>query len=208
MLDPNTYTIERRSFLDYRPGPQPNGHATIEDWPDPLSDAAYYGLAGDVVRAFAPHTEADSVAILLQFLAAFGNAAGRGSYVRVEGNRHPPQIWPVLVGKSSKARKGTSWGRIRSLFAEAAPDWERERIVSGLSSGEGLIWNGRDPMTTSTKIRRPAFAWKSRPVPELPIRIYSFSNQSSHHRSAIWSGPGIFCRPRFGPSGTAARFRR
>jgi hypothetical protein len=50
VLDPNTYTIERRSFLDYRPGPQPNGHATIEDWPDPLSDAAYHGLAGDVVR--------------------------------------------------------------------------------------------------------------------------------------------------------------
>src|SRR3954449_8997511 len=112
MLDPDTYTIERRSSLDYRPSPQPNGHATIEDWPDPLSDAAYHGLAGDVVRAFAPHTEADPIAILLQFLAAFGNAAGRGSYVRVEGDRHPPQIWPVLVGKSSKERKGTSWGRI------------------------------------------------------------------------------------------------
>jgi hypothetical protein len=132
---------------------KPNGRANPndDDWPDPLGEAAFCGLAGDVVRAFAPHTEADQVALLLQVLAAFGNAAGRGSYFRVEGDRHPPQIWPVLVGKTAKARKGTSWGRIRSLFEEAAPDWERGRIVSGLSSGEGLIWNVRDPITTVIK---------------------------------------------------------
>jgi hypothetical protein len=104
-------------------GAKPNGHAAaVEDWPEPLGEPAYHGLAGDVVRRFAPHTEADPVAILLQFLCAFGCAAGRGSYLVVEGDRHPPQIWPVLVGKSAKARKGASWGRIRCLFEEAAPD--------------------------------------------------------------------------------------
>jgi hypothetical protein len=56
----------------------------------------------------------------------------------------------VLVGKTAKARKGTSWGRIRGLFEQAAGDWERGRIVSGLSSGEGLIWSVRDPITTVT----------------------------------------------------------
>jgi hypothetical protein len=54
----------------------------------------------------------------------------------------------VLVGRTSKARKGTSWGRIRGLFEQAASDWERGRIVSGLSSGEGLIWAVRDPIKT------------------------------------------------------------
>ncbi|MFC1944493.1 hypothetical protein ACFLX5_03240 [Chloroflexota bacterium] len=28
-------------------------------WPNPLEEEAFYGLAGDVVRAIAPHTEAD-----------------------------------------------------------------------------------------------------------------------------------------------------
>ena len=137
-------------FERVKPNGDANGHAAmpVEDWPEPLGEAAFHGLAGDVVRAFAPHTEADLVAILLQFLAAFGNAAGRGSYLIVEGDRHPPQTWPVLVGKSSKARKGVSWGRTRRLFEQAAPEWERERIVSGLSSGEGLICAVRDPIKT------------------------------------------------------------
>ena len=30
-------------------------------WPDPPAPEAYYGLAGDVVRAIEPHSEADPV---------------------------------------------------------------------------------------------------------------------------------------------------
>jgi hypothetical protein len=41
------------------------------------------------------------------------------------------------VGDTAKARKGTAWGRARSI-SRADPQWE-ERIVSGLSSGEGPI---------------------------------------------------------------------
>src|SRR3954451_3660779 len=128
MLNSEDYTIEHLSPFEQ---PKPNGHAgPSENWPDPLGEAAFHGLAGDVVRAFDAHTEADPAAILLQLLAMFGNAAGRGSYVRVEGDRHPPQIWPVLVGKSAKARKGVSGGRVRGVFQEAEPEWERGRIVS------------------------------------------------------------------------------
>src|SRR4051794_6319048 len=101
--------VLERSSAGARATSKPNGHALpAENWPEPLGEAAFHGLAGEVVRAFAPHTEADPIAILLQFLTAFGNAAGRWSYVRVEGDRHPPQVWPVLVGESAKARKGTS----------------------------------------------------------------------------------------------------
>lgn len=53
-----------------------------------MDPAAYYGLAGDVVRTIAPHSEADPVAILVQFLTAVGNAIGRGPYYQVEGDRH------------------------------------------------------------------------------------------------------------------------
>src|SRR5262249_20319862 len=53
----------------------------------------------------------------------------------------------VLVGKSSRSRKGTSEGRIKRIFESAVPDWARKCVASGLSSGEGLIWGVRDPIS-------------------------------------------------------------
>jgi hypothetical protein len=47
---------------------------------------------------------------------------------------------------SSKGRKGTSWGHVAQFFAKLDPDWQQQRIMGGLSSGEGLIWQVRDPI--------------------------------------------------------------
>jgi uncharacterized protein (TIGR02996 family) len=77
-------------------------------WPDPLDWDALAGLAGDVFLAIDPHTVADSVAILAQFLVAFGNVVGRNRYDRAEASRHSPNLFCVVVGQSSRARKGTS----------------------------------------------------------------------------------------------------
>jgi hypothetical protein len=44
--------------------------------PPALDGAAFHGIAGFLVRTLAPHTEADPAAVLLQFLAAFGNLVG------------------------------------------------------------------------------------------------------------------------------------
>jgi hypothetical protein len=117
-----------------------------DNWPERLGTAAYHGIAGETVRAIEPNTEADSVAILLQFLAAFGNACGRHSYYQVEGDRHPAVIWPVLVGPTAKGRKGTAWGRVREVMAQVDPGWASDHIVSGLSSGEGIVHAVRDPV--------------------------------------------------------------
>jgi hypothetical protein len=114
--------------------------------PEALATEAFHGIAGEVVRAMEPHTEADPASILIQFLSAFGAACGRSAYVQVEGDRHPAQLWAVLVGETAKGRKGTSWGRIRQLFELACPEFARDRVVSGLSSGEGVIWAVRDPI--------------------------------------------------------------
>lgn len=116
-------------------------------WPEPLNDAAYYGLAGEVVRALSPHTEADPIALLLSFLAAFGACLGPSAYCEVGADRHPLKIWPILVGATAKGRKGSSWAPIRELFRLVDPAFAETRIVSGLSSGEGLIWAVRDPLT-------------------------------------------------------------
>ena len=50
-------------------------------------------------------------------------------------------MFALLVGATSKARKGTSWGRVRCVF-EAVPGWPPQ--ASGLSSGEGIKFHVRD----------------------------------------------------------------
>ncbi|MFC1851832.1 bifunctional DNA primase/polymerase [candidate division CSSED10-310 bacterium] len=126
--------------------------------PTPLGDAAYHGLSGHVVQTIAPHTEADPAALLLQFLTAFGNAVGHKPSFAVEATRHRSNVFCIIVGDSSKARKGTSWQHILRLFKLAAhhdhglagpghiQKWLDECIKDGLSSGEGLIWHVRDPV--------------------------------------------------------------
>lgn len=113
-------------------------------WPAPINDVAYQGLAGEIVRAIEPHTEADPVAILIQTLTAFGNIIGPGPHFRVEADTHPLRLFAVIVGETAKSRKGTSDGIVTRLFEGMDESWASDRIRSGLSSGEGLIYHCRD----------------------------------------------------------------
>jgi len=122
------------------------------EWPI-LADPALHGLAGDVVRAVEPHSEADPAAVLMQFLTAFGNVIGTGSHCLVEASRHGLNLFSVLVGESSKARKGTSWGHVRRLFEQVDSDWTSNRVTGGLSSAEGLISEVRDESEVPTDKR-------------------------------------------------------
>ena len=125
----------------------------VSTWPSP-DPAMFYGLAGDIVRVIEPHTEADPVALLTQLLVAFGSCIGRSAHFRAEADRHYGNLFAVLVGVSSKGRKGTSWGHIRRLMEAADPDWAGQRVASGLSSGEGLIWHVRDPIEKQVKNKK------------------------------------------------------
>lgn len=109
-----------------------------------LDAAAYTGLAGEIVSVIEPHTEADPAALLLQLLVAFGSIVGRRPHYLVESSKHHTNLYVVLVGRSSKARKGTSWDRTRALFAQIDDPWARECLQGGLSSGEGLLHAVRD----------------------------------------------------------------
>jgi hypothetical protein len=115
------------------------------EWPT-MSNAAYHGLAGEIVRAIEPKTESDPVAILGQFLAWFGSAVGRGPYYLVEADRHFSILNLLLVGDTSKSRKGTSASRVREIFEGADAEWVSNCIATGLSTGEGLIHRIRDPL--------------------------------------------------------------
>jgi hypothetical protein len=123
-------------------------------WPAPLAEEAYHGLAGDAVRVLGPASEADPAALLFQLLVAFGNIIGRGPHFAVEADRHHTNEYVVLIGRTSKARKGTSWGQSLRPLAPADEAWARDRVQSGLSSGEGLIWAVRDPITKQERIRQ------------------------------------------------------
>ena len=115
-------------------------------WPQPLGRAAYHGIVGNLVDAIEPHTEADPAALLVQLLTALGSVLGRTGYFLVEAEQHYPNLYCTVVGDTSKARKGTSWNHVLRILKEVALEWADNRIVSGLSSGEGLIVQVRDPV--------------------------------------------------------------
>jgi len=112
-------------------------------WPV-LDDAALHGLAGEVVRLIEPHTEADPVALLVSFLSEVGAMLNRGPHLILDGSYHPLLFWPVLVGQSSKSRKGTAGRRIERLLGLADDSWTRGECKGTLSSGEGLAFAVRD----------------------------------------------------------------
>jgi hypothetical protein len=122
-------------------------------WPSPPGGEAFYGLAGEFVRIVDPTTESDRVAVLVQTLIGFGNLIGRAAYFEVECDRHYANEFVVLVGRSAKARKGTSSSRVRAFLRPADESWADTREVSGLSSGEGFIWAVRDSVERQEMVK-------------------------------------------------------
>jgi hypothetical protein len=123
----------------------------IPEWPDPPEDVAFHGLAGEVVRLIEPSSEADPVGVLLQLLIGFGNAVGSGLWVVADGHFHHANEFGVTVGDTSRARKGTAWRRVRPILAHVDSLWADTRVTHGLSSGEGLIHEIRDPTLGTDK---------------------------------------------------------
>jgi phage/plasmid primase-like uncharacterized protein len=122
----------------------------IADFPV-MAPEAFVGLAGDIVRMIEPHTESDPAGLLLSAHAFFGNCVGRGPHYLVESTQHGLNLFVLKVGDSSKARKGTGEGRVLSLFRNVDEEWASQRLHTGLSSGEGVIWEVRDQITKMVK---------------------------------------------------------
>jgi hypothetical protein len=92
----------------------------------------------DFVRLIDPHTEADPVALLGNFLVGVGVLFGREAYAVADGRKHYPVEFLLAVGDTGSGRKGTATGRVMPVL-EAVEDNLSSRVLSGLSSGEGLI---------------------------------------------------------------------
>lgn len=126
--------VEERTL---RPSP-------AEIWPE-IHDDAFYGFAGQLVKAVDPYTESDPKAILLHLLVAFGNVIGDGPHAVVGAEKHPARINAVLVGATSIGRKTSAWRPIREMFRRCDSPWIEDRVRTGLSTGEGIIYHLRDP---------------------------------------------------------------
>jgi hypothetical protein len=98
--------MEQAPFLEEDFNPSKPQASPIADAPWPqIDEAAFYGLAGDIVKTIKPHTEADPIAVLLQVLIFAGNIIGRIPYYKIEADQHHTNLFGVLVGRSSKGRR-------------------------------------------------------------------------------------------------------
>jgi hypothetical protein len=127
------------------------GHIERERvWPT-MEEEAYRGIFGRVVELAEEHTEGDPVALLASAFTAFGSAVGRGAYMQIGATRHHPNLFCAIVGDTAKGRKGSTWDPVENIMHASDRRWTENRIQSGLSSGEGLISEVRDPIEAPDK---------------------------------------------------------
>jgi hypothetical protein len=110
----------------------------IGAWPV-LDPSALHGLAGEIVATIEPHTEADPAGILVSTLVEFGALVGAGPHAVADSAPHPARLFAVLVGETSKGRKGSAGKNVERLTSMADPRFVRERHLNGFGSGEALI---------------------------------------------------------------------
>lgn len=108
-------------------------------------DDAFVGIVGELVDSLDPISEAHPMAVLVQFVVAVGSLIGHGPFVMIGDSAHHANEYCVIVGNSAKARKGTSWASVHRVLAAVDSEWSTQRVVEGLSSGEGLVEALRDP---------------------------------------------------------------
>jgi hypothetical protein len=140
----------------------------LKEWPKFPPDACP-GIVGEFVQLATRDSEADPAAVcvtmLIRFAAeVYGHAEGKGPHVYVGETLHPPRLFVVICGNSSKARKGTSLSPVSKLFMREyclaseiksmnLPFPARE---SGgpLSTGEGLACQVKDESEEERERRR------------------------------------------------------
>lgn len=142
--------LPSREYQDKQTGDFENGETKIKPFPVP-NGKCFHGLAGEFIRLVEPHTEASIMALLSQFLVYFGNIIGRAAHFKIEGDKHYTNLFCVLIGNTASGRKGTSLGRVKQIFEGIDAYHEKECLVSGLASGEGLLYRVRDAQYTQKK---------------------------------------------------------
>ncbi len=115
-------------------------------WIAPMRPEAFNGLVGRFIDRIFGATEADKNALCVQFITLFGAMVGRIPYFQVSSDRHFANLFSVIVGETSSGRKGTGLSNCKAFFNRIAPEFIKQNISDGLSTGEGVIHRLRDPV--------------------------------------------------------------
>lgn len=129
-------TIVKNVFDNYRP------NDSIKE----IRTEAYIGPLGEFILKLAPDIEPCKESVLIQSLIMLGNLCDKKFYKDISGSKLYTNQFALILGQTSKARKGTSKRIVEHLFKTAWADDLEVRIKRGLSSGEGLIFSLRDPV--------------------------------------------------------------
>lgn len=129
----------------------PVGDADLEKririWPE-LNRATMPGIVGEFIELATKDSEADPAAVLLTFIPAMGCFIGAAPYVPIGAGRQTCRLFTLLVGASSKARKGTSAEPVKLLISMLRKQYSTlagMNVSPGpIGSGEGLIFAVRD----------------------------------------------------------------
>jgi hypothetical protein len=107
-------------------------------WLGDLADDAYYGIAGEFVKAIMPYTEADPAGILLDLITTISVYISKKAYIQNGAEKIYVNIFNLVTGDTG-ARKGTGWKIVKELFNRLDENFVNDHIKSGFSSGEGII---------------------------------------------------------------------
>ncbi len=147
---------------------KPQATAVAEDWPAAMGEEAFLGIAGDFVRLVEPHTEADVHALLINFLISAGVLFGRQAWTRADGRNHYPMEFAVLIGETGRSRKGTATSRVLNVMERVEEDYRELHVISGLSSGEGLIKGLQSDTAPDVSKGETAAVWVHRKLGYIP----------------------------------------
>ena len=111
-----------------------------DDWPA-LDPKALHGPVGEFVLAADPYTEAAPAGVLVATFIHAATAIGRKPHIMAGNARHAACLFGVLVGRTSKGRKGTAED-VASAAIKFLP--ERARVLGGFGSGEKVVDDLRD----------------------------------------------------------------
>ncbi|MFE1095873.1 DUF3987 domain-containing protein [Streptomyces smyrnaeus] len=105
----------------------------------------YNGLLGEIVKTLEPGTEADPVGVLGSIMTGFSAYIGNKAHLRLGYDRHPILVWAILIGRTSKGKKGSATGAAMYALNMLDKQFYDNETVRGLASGEALVRAVADP---------------------------------------------------------------
>ena len=116
-----------------------------EKAPSALKADAYYGSIGEFTALVAPYVPYGPEGILVQLLVSVGSLLGEVPFLEEGPKRIHPNLFGLVVGTSGGG-KGASLGWNEWAMQRLDGDFWRDRRVTSMGSGEGLLKVICDPV--------------------------------------------------------------